>query len=211
MKSVMKLAGRDENFVVGNFIDKAMLLAYPTRPISRKFVFERLGLSDAGKRSAANVFYKFVNFCECLFVLRPFLIVRKRGLGKRNFHSAASSMECTAPDSICEIERSRCSRFASVERRYSVSSSTSRTKISILRPKNIFFSESRKFKFSSSQFNENVLCIKTPVKNESSQRKLDIIKVPRCLCVAFVKTAFRLNNYSRKRGESPQNFSEAGK
>ncbi len=211
MKSVMKLAGGYENFVIGNFVDKAMLLAYPARPISRKFVFERLWLSDAEKWSAANIFYEIVNFREHLFVLRPFLVVRKRDLGKRNFHNAASSMECTAPDSICEIERIKCSRFASVERRYSVSSSTSRTEISILRPKNIFFSESRKFKFSSSQFNENVLCIKTPVKNESSQRKLDIIKVPRCLCVAFVKTAFRLNNYSRKRGESPQNFSEAGK
>lgn len=127
-------------------------------------MFERFWLSDARKWSSADAFYEFVDFCKSLFVERPFLVVRKRLFRKRNFHNADSSIECTAPVSICEIERSKCSRFASVERRYSVSSSTSRTEISMFRPRNIVLSEFKKFKLSSSQFNENVLCIKPPQK-----------------------------------------------
>lgn len=125
--------------------------------------------------------------------------VSKANSGKRDFHNSDSSMECTAPDSICEIERSRCSRFASVERRYSVSSSTSRTEISIFRPRNIVLSEFKKFKLSSSQFNENVLCIKDPTKSQS-----EILDNPKM-------TSFIIINYSRKCGKSPHNFLTAEK
>lgn len=161
-------------------------------------MFEGFWFSDAGKWSSANVFYEFVDFCKRLFVERPFLVVRKSLLGKRNFHNADSSMECTAPDSICEIERSKCSRFASVERRYSVSSSTSRTEISIFRPKNIVLSEFKKFKLSSSQFNENVLCIKPP-------QKINAIFGNSKMTLLIVR------NYIRKYGKSPHYFFGHGK
>ena len=169
--SIVKFAGHDKNFVACRFVDKAMLETYPARPISRKFVFERFGLSDAGKRASANVLYDLVDFCEDLFVARPFLIVRECLFGKRNFHNDSMGTERTAPDLICEMERSRCSRFACVERRYSVSSAASRTEISMFRPANIVFSESKKFELSSSQFNKNVLCIKTSFAEKGCSRK----------------------------------------
>ena len=163
---IMLLAGKNIDRIVGNFINKPVLIIDSSRPISRKLMFKRFRLSNSFKRISCNIFYQFFYSLEDFFIGRfPFVKVIKSFCVKIDNcnHSESASIFFTLPFSISAIPSSKNFLFAGFPRRYSVSSfeasELSETVISRTLPLNIFLRPFIKSMLSSSFFSVNVFCI----------------------------------------------------
>ena len=150
-------------FIVGHFVHESVLLRKTPRPVALPLMLEWLRAAGAFERCAKNLLNERVYLAKDLgIVLGPEDVILKRIGVEANgpFHSKAegSTSFMFRPASMSAITLFRCSRFAGLLRRYSVSS-CSWTEISMRLSRNIARSLLRKLSSSSLVFRLKLVTI----------------------------------------------------
>lgn len=113
----------DMNRIIGNFVNETMLVVDPTRPVTRKCVFEWLGFSDPLEWIPHGLFDEGIDATKDFFIRFLPVQVIIPGVIRENEFQSMRSLAVPSSFSSWDMDSIRRRVFFGERKRYAVSSS----------------------------------------------------------------------------------------